>query len=344
MKRARGRSVGRVGLSRFLQWRFNTILIRFLPRTVGRIYLSFLGRIYFFFDRKEKQQIKRNLSAVIRRLPRKEPIDLTIRRTFKGIIAHYYEKLFIAYVHFGKVCRFLQTQVNLEGQEHLDEALAQGRGVILVTGHFGAVEFLPLTLALKGYEVTMVVRFKTERLKRALVHRTQYVPITLLDANNGEKVLFTALQALRANQILITECDEFDVWRPYRNQQTQFLGCSAPMDRTLDMLQRRYKSPVIMGFVQREGKDRFGLKIHSLNGIHQNLETPNVSQRALQVLERYICAFPEQWYQWKQVRTVLGNQLFDETRPIHVVEEDTSVSHADSAMHAYQALSGRTHP
>ena len=335
MKRARGRSVRRVGLSRFLQWRFNTIAMRWLPRTLVRAYLGLLGRIYFFFSREEKEQIKRNLSAVIRRFPKKQPVDLIIRRTFHGIFAHYHEKLLIAFAHFGKVCRFLLEQVEFEGQHLIDEPLSQGKGVILVTGHFGAVEFLPLFLALKGYPVTMVVRFKTPRLKEALVRRGSSVGITLLDANAGEKVIFNALQALKSNQILITECDEFKAWRPYRDRSIQFLGCSSPLDRTLDLFHRRHHSPVIFGLVCRLQRNRYKLRLHSLVDEDQNTQTTTISHRALRVLEHYIYMAPHQWYQWKQVRTVLGDTIFEETRPIHVVEEDRSVSLADSALHAY---------
>ncbi len=335
MKRARGRSVARVGLSRFLQWRFNTIAMRWLPRTLVRAYLGLLGRIYFFFSREEKEEIKRNLSAVIRRFPKKQPVDLIIHRTFHGIFAHYHEKLLIAFAHFGKVCRFLLEQVEFEGQHLIDEPLSQGKGVILVTGHFGAVEFLPLFLALKGYPVTMVVRFKTPRLKEALVRRGSSVGITLLDANAGEKVIFNALQALKSNQILITECDEFKAWRPYRDRSIQFLGCSSPLDRTLDLFHRRHHSPVIFGLVCRLQRNRYKLRLHSLVDEAQNAQTTTIAHRALRVLEQYIYMAPHQWYQWKQVRTVLGDTIFEETRPIHVVEEDRSVSLADSAMHAY---------
>jgi lauroyl/myristoyl acyltransferase len=335
MKRALERSVGKVGLSRFLQWRFNTILMRWLPRTLVRAYLGLLGRIYFFFRPEEKEQIKRNLSAVIRRFPKKQPVDLIIRRTFSGIYAHYHEKLLIAFAHFGKVCRFLLKHVEFEGKHLIDEPLSQGKGVILVTGHFGAVEFLPLFLALKGYPVTMVVRFKTPRLKRALVRRGSSVGITLLDANAGEKVIFNALQALKSNQILITECDEFKAWRPYRDRSTQFLGCFSPLDRTLDLLHRRHHSPVIFGLVCRLKRNNYKLRLHSLVDEAQNAKTTTISHRALRVLEQYIYVAPHQWYQWKQVRTVLGDTIFEETRPIDAVEKDTSVSLADSAMHAY---------
>jgi lauroyl/myristoyl acyltransferase len=299
-----------------------------------RAYLGLLGRIYFFFSREEKEQIKQNLSAVIRHFPKKQPVDLIIRRTFRGIYAHYHEKLLIAFAHFGKVCRFLLKFVHLEGQQILDEALSRGRGAILVTGHFGAIEFLPLFLALKGYPVTMVVRFKTERLKRALNQRGASKGITLLDANTGENVIFSALQALKSNQILITECDEFEAWRPYRNRSTRFLGCPCPLDRTLDLLQRRYNSPVIMGLVCRVKGNRYRLKLHSLNRVNHQSRAASISQEALEILEQYIYMAPHQWYQWKQVRTVLGDAIFEETRPIHATDEDLSLSLTDSAVHA----------
>jgi len=260
---------------------------------------------------------------------------LIIRRTFNGIFSHYHEKLLTAYFPYNKVCRFILKQVNLEKQYLLDEALARGKGVILVTAHFGAVEFLPTSLALNGYKVTMVVRFKTERLRRALTQRAARLGITLLDATEGEGVVFSACQALRSNQILITECDEFDAWRPHRNLQARFLGCSAPLDRTLDLFHRRHHSPVIFGLVCRLQRNRYKLRLHSLVDEAQNAQTTTISHRALRVLEQYIHMAPHQWYQWKQVRTVLGDTIFEETRPIHVVEEDRSVSLADSALHAY---------
>jgi lauroyl/myristoyl acyltransferase len=337
MKWLWGHFFGRIGLSRFLQWRVNTFLARWLPLAAVRAYIYLLGKLYFFLNSREREDIQRNLRTILPRLNGNKPLESIIRRTFTGIYSHYYEKLFIAYTRFSKVCSFLNERVQLEGQQLLDDALAQGRGVLLVTGHFGAVEYLPLTLALKGYPVTMVVRFKTERLKRALNERTAYVPITLLDAGDGEEVIFRALQALRSNQILITECDEFDAWRPHRSRRTHFLGCSTAVDRSLDLLQRRNKSPVIMGLVCRERGNRFGLKLHSLLGNQQNPAATNISQRALQVLEHYISLTPDQWYQWKEVRTLLGTSIYQETMPIHAAEADQLLPVADSVMHAHQA-------
>jgi lauroyl/myristoyl acyltransferase len=91
----------RLELSRFLQWRFATFLIRWLPLRIGRAYIRFLGKIYFFLKKEERQEIKRNLSSVIARLPTIQPLDLVIRQTFQGIFAHYHEKLLSAYFPYG---------------------------------------------------------------------------------------------------------------------------------------------------------------------------------------------------------------------------------------------------
>jgi lauroyl/myristoyl acyltransferase len=334
MKRTGDHRFERIGLSRFLQWRFNTVLMRLLPLGIGRAYIGLLGKFYFFFNRDEKEEVKRNLSTVIRRVPRAEPVHLTVRRTFQGIFAHYHEKLFTAYARYGKVCRFIKKHVEFEGQHLLDEALSKGRGVILVTGHFGAVEFLPTALALNGYPVTMVVRFKTERLKQALNQRDARLGITLLDASEGEGIVFSACQALKSNQILITECDEFEAWRPHRNRVTRFLGCSSPLDRSLDLLQRRHNSLVIMGLVCRGRDYSYGLKLHSLNGFQQEPAAANLSQRALDILEWYIYLAPDQWYQWKQIRVILGTEIFEETRPIYATEADRPLPFADSLLPA----------
>ena len=104
-----GRLKVRTGLSRFLQWRPNAMLMRYLPLRIGRAYVGLLGKAYFLFNRAERDEIKRNLSAVIRKMPSTDPVDLIIRRTFHGVFSHYHEKLLTAYASYHKVCRFTAT-------------------------------------------------------------------------------------------------------------------------------------------------------------------------------------------------------------------------------------------
>lgn len=330
MKRFGG-SLRAVDLSSFLQGGFNTSLIRWVPRLGSRVYLHLMGRLYYFLRRKEKAEIQENLFTVLRRVEFGKPADLVASRTFRGILAHYHEKLFVAYARFDRVCRFLDSRVEVDHQHLLDEALALGRGLILVTAHFGAVEFLPLTLALKGYAVTMVVRFKTERLKRALQERADQVGVKLLDADDGPGVAFAALRALKANRILITECDEFSVWRPLPRQAVKFLGHPCPVDRTLDLLHRRYRSPVVMGLTCRDGRSGYRLRLHGLVDGDGSV-AKGIAQEALALLEQYICEMPDQWYQWKKVRMIFAPGMFEERAPLFVRERTPGALAPDSSL------------
>jgi KDO2-lipid IV(A) lauroyltransferase len=303
------RFAGCGGVSRFFQRNCNTFLVRWMPFCLSRAYVGLLGRIYHMLEPHEGQEIRENLDAVARTAGIIAPLDKVVRDTFLGIYTHYFEKLITAYAPVERVYRFVEERTSLQDEHLLQEALALGRGVILVSAHFGGIEFLPVLMALKGYPVAMIVRFKTDRLKQALVPRAEALNIRLIDADNREGVLFAALNSLRENRILITECDEFEAWRPAPKRWAEFLGCSCPVDRTVEILHRRYRSPVLMGFNRRVQRASYQLIIHDINTQEEGLERESLQQKALRILEHYICEAPEQWYQWRNVRVALGRVL-----------------------------------
>jgi lauroyl/myristoyl acyltransferase len=330
-----GRSfVGCGGVSRFFQWRPNTFLVRWLPFFLSRSYLGLLGRIYYILERHEGDAIRENLEAVAQKVPIVAPADEVVHPTFLGIYNHYFEKLITAYAPVKKVYRFVEQRSTLQDERLLQEALALGRGVILVSAHFGGIELLPVLMALRGYPVAMVVRFKTSRLKQALVPRAEALNIRLIDAGNGDSVLFTALDSLRENRILITACDEFKAWRPALERWANFLGCSCPIDRTLDILHRRYRSPVLMGLNRRVPGTRYHLVIDHVTSPEGGLGCESLQQNALRILEQHICEAPDQWYQWKNVRIALGRDLFDNVSTPAVVAGERGLLAAESRVGA----------
>lgn len=298
--------LGRVGLSRFLQLRINTYVIRFLPLFLSRAYLCLLGLIYYSLNGNERQVIEDSISAVLRGKHDLSEIRKITNRTIKGIFTHYHEKLLTAYADHNWLYSFINTSVRLKNQSVLDRALAEGRGVILITGHFGAVEFLPVILALKKYSAAMIVRFKTQRLKKALLDRAGQHDFRILDAEEPN-VSFSALKCLKENRILITECDEFDAWRPHQEKTTALFGMRSPLDRTLDALHKKYKSPVVFAALKRGWNDTYALEFHDLN--QAPTEGYSITERALSMLENYVYTYPEQWYQWKAAGLYLGLQL-----------------------------------
>ena len=303
-----------LNLSKFCQAKVNVFLFRFLPFWLSRWYLSQIGKIYYFLKRREKALIQ----ATIRHIfgGDLEPCSLKtlIKAAFQGITDHYHEKLFVAYSNFPRLLRFLRNRIKLSGEEELQEVLAQGRGIILVTGHYGAVEFLPGALSVRGYPATMICRFQTNRLRESLQQRAEAVGLQLVDPEDGN-VFMAAIKALKSGRILITECDEFDEWRPAAGNKVTFLNSPLTGDRTLDILQKRSGAPVVTALMQRNGRKRYTLNLTPV--LNQPSEGEAAGKACLKVLEASIQATPDHWYQWKK----FGQMLDLEPEALHDHQE-----------------------
>jgi KDO2-lipid IV(A) lauroyltransferase len=287
-----------LSLSKFLQMRLNSFLFRLLPFPFSRCYIMILGRLFYLLNWTEKGLIRRTIFHVFQRKFPAIVLNNKIKAAFKGIFDHYHEKLFVGYSNFPRLLDFVRSRVKFTGTEHLQTALGDGKGVILVTGHFGAVEFLPGALALNGYPTSMICRFQTTRLRESMGQRAEAVGLHLIDADEGN-IILSAMKALKQGRILITECDEFDAWRPDPHRDSYFLNSRLPADRTLDILQKRSGAQVITALMKREGNKTYTC---SLNAVGNGACPKNLtlSEQCLSVLERAVEDYPEQWYQWKK--------------------------------------------
>src|SRR5665648_43907 len=191
-----------LSLSKFLQMRLNSFLFRYLPFSISRGYVMFLGRIYYLLCWAEKTLIRKTIKHVFGRKTPAPILKKKVKAAFKGIFDHYHEKLFVGYSNFPRLVKFLRSGVKFAGAENLEAALQDGKGVILVTGHFGAVEFLPGALALNGYPTSMICRFQTNRLRESMGQRAEAVGLQLIDADEGN-IILAAMKALKAGRILI---------------------------------------------------------------------------------------------------------------------------------------------
>jgi lauroyl/myristoyl acyltransferase len=288
-------------LSVYLQHPLNSTLFRWYPPVVSRFYLRQLGRVYFSrFPEQRKRYVdpmKKTLRSSAKAADCYRHLEDTV---IQGVLDHYFEKLLMAYWGLGRLRGFLTKQVKFVHTDLLRSALDEGRGVILTTAHFGAVEFLPASLALRDFPVTMVVKYKTAKLKRTLENIARILRVELVDAEE-EGVMRKALSALRRGRIFITELDEFKHWKPSEEKVMNFMGKRVRLDRAVELIQRRTEAPVLMGLMERVSSRRYQLIFEQPEEHFPAPTGLGHDAQLLKKLEHYIYDYPAHWYNWKDL-------------------------------------------
>jgi KDO2-lipid IV(A) lauroyltransferase len=185
----------------------------------------------------------------------------------------------------------------------MDDALAAGTGAILVSPHLGNWELGGIGLADLGYPVNVLTfrepdeRFNRdrERLRTARGIRFIYVdrddpsPLAIIDAVN----------ALRRNEVLAILGDRDGSSHTIR---TDFFGRPTNIPVGAAYLALSSGAPVIPVFVVFE-KGRYAtimeepIFFRGGHGDHANAIRSGMEQ-LLAVFERYIRAYPDQWYNY----------------------------------------------
>ena len=296
-----------LNLSSFLQWRFNILMCQTLGLRVTFYYINILGKLYFFFNKKEKWQIKKAVNTVFSHHKHQFEIRSLTKNVFRGIVFHYYEKFVNAFAAPEALKTFFKIHVEDQGMTTLEKALAKENGVLLITGHYGGLEFIPAFLGANNYPVTIVARFSSDRLRKLCFHQADNFSVKVIDGDHTPNIAKAIFADLRENRIVITQCDEIDEWRPCRHKKIHFLGRQIYMDKTITLLSKRCAADIVFGVMHRNQQHRYKFIVTSWDEMtkrFQHSRDMSIGAVVLRFMENYIYNYPEGWYLWKKYQTL----------------------------------------
>lgn len=286
----------KVNLSKFFQAKMNVTIFKRMPASVSYLYLQTIGKIYYLVRRKEKRLIEKNIRDMLEGRD-EHYIRGIIKQTFKGIFAHYYEKMYSAFKDIDQIRRFVGKKFSVQNEEVIADAMSLGKGVILVTAHWGAVEFIPWVLSLKGYPVSIIVDCETKHLEKAILKQAARMNGEIISNSADASVFFRALECLKRNRLLMTECDEVDAWRKRPNMTIELFGKKLFFDPTLNILAKRSGAAVVGVFLKRVSRNSYTLICEPISRGERDVDT---AKGALSLWQKYVSLHPDQWYQWKK--------------------------------------------
>jgi KDO2-lipid IV(A) lauroyltransferase len=209
-----------------------------------------------------------------------------------------------AYVNFGRAIAefarvpcvdvdYIDRYIRFEGLSHLDRALEEGRGGVLVTGHFGSWELMGCVLVRMGYPVTFVVGVQRNLLVQDLMNR--------LRSECGIQViqpasLLETTRVLRGNRFIAMLSDQ-DARR--QGVFVDFLGEPASTHAGAARLALLTGAPIITGFVVRTGLTHHLIvieePIHMEQAVDREESLLKMTRAYTRSIEAYVRRHPDHW-------------------------------------------------
>jgi len=277
-------------------------LIGLIPKKQGERIGSFLGRMFYALDKKHREVTMRNLAYAFDDMPRPEIKALSLK-VFENMGKIFFE---IAWsLRLGE--KRLPKYFKIRGLEHLREAYGKGKGVFVLTAHFGNWELLSNISAMIRYPLNIVYRpldfkamdrfiadFRT-RFDGKLIPKRRSAKGILKSLGRGEMVLMLMDQNTALHEGVFAD----------------FFGHRACTNKAMAVLALRTRAPVVPVFLIRGESGFTGHFLPEIPLIKTGDMTKDVelnTEAYNKVIESFIREYPDQWL-WLHQRW--------KTRPYH---------------------------
>ena len=219
------------------------------------------------------------------------------RAFYSHLLTSMKEMIFLRFMSEQQLCE----KVDVKGHERLLDIAAQGKGVLVLTGHFGNWEFAPLggILNFKQFQgqfhfIRRLLGNKT--IERILFRRYYRAGLNVIPKKNS---LSQVCDVLDKNHAVVFVLDQHASLRNRDGVAAEFFGKKAGTYRSLASIARHTGIPVVPAAGYRLSDGRHVLEFFEPI-TWQDFETTQESiyRNTLaynQALEHIILAHPEQW-------------------------------------------------
>jgi len=278
-------------LYRFGQW-----MALSLPHSIAYRVGVFLTRFKYMLCRGERTAMRKNMQIIL-------GADHEGVEKYPRLIYANFGKYLVDFFRAPKIDKeFIEKFVTIENISNMDEALTRGKGVLGLTAHIGNWELCAQIMALLGYKINAI----------ALTHSNKQIDdfFTKQREDKGVKVIPVGVAirqcfaALKRNEIVGILGD-----RDFSGENginVDFLGKKLLAPRGPAVLSLRTQAAIVPAFVIRDDQDDryfkyvFEKPIYPLRSDDEEHDIKDLTEKYIQVIEKYIRKYPQQWYMFNE--------------------------------------------
>jgi len=288
----------------YILYRIGQFIALSLPLKLAYRIAIVISDLHYIFADKDRLAVRENLKVIF-----PEKSDREIRRIRIGMFRNF-AKYLVDFFRFSKLdIDYIKRNIKLENIRYFDDALALGKGAIVLTAHLGNWELGGVVASLLGYPLWAV----------ALPHKDKRVNNFFNSQREGKgmkviplgKAVRLCLNLLKENKIIALVGD-----RDFTSKGVvmDFFGRSTFLPEGPAAFALKTGAAIVPGFMVRNADDTFTLRIEKPlqftlknSKIHSRQEKEDQAadlagliKQYKTTIEDYIRAYPDQWYMFRK--------------------------------------------
>ena len=214
----------------------------------------------------------------------------------RGVQQRVAENILDCLVQMGYPER-LPEVLDVHGREHLEAALAKGRGAIALSFHLGNFALLTAAMGVAGHPVHSLLRFlDDERLMKLMLHHSRSFFTELIPSLPRREAVKRILSTLRDNGTVLMLADNLK-----RGElETTLFGQPVRTARGAVSLALRTRAPVLPVYLLRGYSGRLRLVIEPEMEMERtgdlSADLAANTSGIMRLLEDLVRRYPDQWY------------------------------------------------
>ncbi len=270
-------------------------LICLMPYKLLMMFGVLLGNLYYILVKKQRER------AVAQMMPAlkvdEDEARRLVRKSFVNLAKNMLEIMYMPNLNSDNLSRY----IDIENMDRMKDALAEGHGVVILTGHIGTWEWLSAAFTLNNMPASAIAKTQPNAdYTKALNELRSKINMEIFSRGTSE--LLMAAKALKKGKILGFLADQ-DAGPG--GAFIEFLGKTASTPLGPAVFSRKFGSPVMPCFILRQENGKHKVVIGEALRYKDTGDTDkdlfDLTVTMTKILEKVIRENPTQWL-WFQKR------------------------------------------
>ena len=281
---------------KFLFYKIGQFIVNRLPIELSYRYGIFLSDLQYFCSFRDRRAVRNNLRTILQTDQNLEPMVREVFRNFGRYL-----------VEFFRMARtldkkYIEQNVKLKNIHYVQEALARGKGVIILSAHLGNWELGGVILGVLGYPVIAVALPHKERPVNDLFNQQRARGMAVVPTNIAVR---HCIEALRNNKLVAIAADrDFSL---KNGEVLDFLGRKAMIPKGAAIFSLKTGAAIVPCFCIRNAKDNFTFTFEEPlippSDVPDDKEAATIlalMKTYTTIIEKKIKQFPVQWLMFRE--------------------------------------------